>query len=346
MSYNNLQIKIEFINQAGKANSIKEMKLSIIIVSWNVREDLLRCMRSIDENKPSCTFEIIIVDNASTDDTANMIKKSFSEVKLITNHQNRGFAAANNQAIEQSQGEYVLLLNPDTILHPKSLDILVRFMDNNKDVGACGPKLLNDDGTTQRSVRHFPDFCSALYRNTIFRTLRLFHKQYHRYRMLDFSYDRQMEVDILMGAALMTRRSIINEIGAMDESFFMYYEEADLCYRIKQAGWHITFIPTAVITHLGGQSSGQIPVRTRIRMLKSLLIFFRKHRGKFSTGIFNCIFKPAVILRDICNIASASVVYILATVVLNKRQREKSAVKIKNSAILLSKYSWQLLFKI
>ena len=322
------------------------MKLSIIIVSWNVLENLEKCLRSIEENRPSYKYETIVVDNASTDGTVSVIKKEFPQVIVVVNNENRGFAAANNMAIEQSHGEYTLFLNPDTILHPKSLDILVRFMDNNKDVGACGPKLLNDDGTTQRSVRRFPDFCSALYRNTIFRTLRLFRKQYHRYRMLDFSYDRQIDVDIVMGAALMTRRSIIDEVGAMDESFFMYYEEADLCYRIKQAGWHITFIPTAVITHLGGQSSGQIPVRTRIRMLKSLLIFFRKHRGKFSTGIFNCVFKPAVILRDICNIASGTVVYILATVVLNKRQREKSALKIKNSALLLSRYSWQLLFRI
>ena len=134
------------------------MKLSIVIVSWNVREDLIRCMRSIDENKPSCAFEIIIVDNASTDGTVDMIKNCFSELKLITNQQNRGFAAANNQAIEQSQGEYVLLLNPDTIIHPKSLDILVEFMDSNEDVGACGPKLLNSDGSNQDSVRCFPSF--------------------------------------------------------------------------------------------------------------------------------------------------------------------------------------------
>jgi len=322
------------------------MKLSIIIVSWNVLGELTKCLRSIEEYQPSYRYETIVVDNASTDGTVVAIKKEFPQVVVVANNENLGFAAANNTAIERSKGEYILFLNPDTILHSNSLEILVRFMDNNKDVGACGPKLLNDDGTTQRSVRRFPDFCSALHRNTIFRTLRLFRKQYHRYRMLDFSYDRQIDVDILMGAALMTRRYIIDEIGAMDESFFMYYEEADLCYRIKQAGWHITFIPTAVVTHLGGQSSGQIPVRTRIRMLKSLLIFFRKHRGKFSTGIFNCVFKPAVILRDICNIATGSIVYILATVVLNKRQRQKSAAKIKNSAILLSKYSWQVLFRI
>ena len=112
-------------------------------------------MRSIEENEPSYTFEIIIVDNASTDDTVNMIKKCFPEVKLITNHKNCGFAAANNQGLKWSQGEYILFLNPDTILHPKSLDILVKFMDSNEDVGACGPKLLNADGSIQNSVRCF-----------------------------------------------------------------------------------------------------------------------------------------------------------------------------------------------
>jgi GT2 family glycosyltransferase len=132
----------------------------------------------------------------------------------------------------------------------------------------------------------------------------------------------------------------------MDERFFMYYEEVDLCYRIKQAGWRIVFNPEATITHLGGCSSGQIPVETRIMVLTSLLKFFRKHRGGFATGVFNCVFKPAVILRDICNLAVGSVTYIFAALELNKRRCEKAAAKVKNSAILLWKYSWQLLFRI
>ncbi|MBW7991968.1 MAG: glycosyltransferase family 2 protein [Planctomycetes bacterium] len=314
------------------------MKLSIIIVSWNVREDLLRCMRSIKENEPSCDFEVIIVDNASTDDTVNMIKKSFSEVKLITNQQNRGFAAANNQAIELSQGEYVLLLNPDTILHPKSLDILVKFMDSNEDMGACGPKLLNADGSTQDSVRRFPSFRGALHRHTVFKFVGIFKGEYRKWVMYDFKNDKQRDVDQVMGAALMVKRSVTEQVGLMDERFFMYYEEVDLCYRIKQAGWRIVFIPEAVITHIGGGSSGQIPVSKRIMAMTSLLKFFRKHRGKFATRLFSCVFKPAVILRDLMNIVLSTIKYIFATATLDRKGRKKTAENIKNSVILIWRY--------
>ena len=314
------------------------MKLSIIIVSWNVREDLLRCVRSIEENEPSCTFEIIIVDNASTDGTAGMIKKCFSEVKLIINHENRGFAAANNQAFELSRGEYVLLLNPDTILHPKSLDILVKFMDSNEDVGACGPKLLDTDGSNQNSVRCFPSFRGALHRHTAFKFLGIFKGAYKKWVMYDFNNDKQRDVDQVMGAALMVRRSVTEQVGVMDERFFMYYEEVDLCYRIKQAGWRIVHIPEAVITHTGGGSSGQIPVSKRIMAMASLLKFFRKHRGKFATRLFSCVFKPAVILRDLMNIVFGTIKYIFATATLDKKGRKKTAEKIKNSVILIWRY--------
>jgi GT2 family glycosyltransferase len=322
------------------------MKLSIIIVSWNVSRELLDCLDSIAENKPSHSYEIIVIDNASTDGTIDAVQKDFPEVKLIINKENRGFAAANNLGVEQSKGEYILFLNPDTILHRNALDILIDFLDSNKDAGACGPKLLNDDGTIQPSARRFPDFYSALYQNSIFRNVGLFRKQYRRYRMNDFNFDVQKDVDILMGAAIMTRRSIIDNIGSMDEVFFMYYEEADLCYRIVKAGWRVVFIPEAIITHLGGRSSDQLPVKTRIMRLKSLLIFFRKHYGKIKTGIFNCIFKPAVILRYVCNIISGFFVYIFAVTTLNKKLRKKCVIKIKDSGLLLRKYSWELLFKI
>ncbi len=314
------------------------MKLSIIIVSWNVREDILKCVRSIEENEPSYTFEVIIIDNASTDGTVDMIKKCFPKVKLIKNPENFGFAAANNQAIELSQGEYVLFLNPDTILHPKSLDILVEFMNNNEDVGACGPKLLNADGSPQQSVRRFPSFRGALHRHTAFKFLGIFKGEYKKWVMYDFNNDKQRDVDQVMGAVLMTRISVIEQVGVMDERFFMYYEEVDLCYRIKKAGWRTIYKPEAVITHIGGGSSEQIPVSKRIMAMTSLLKFFRKHRGTFVTRIFCCVFKPAIILRDIVNIATGSIKYIFATAILDKKGRKKSAEKIRNSVILLWRY--------
>jgi hypothetical protein len=322
------------------------MKLSIIIVSWNVQEDLVKCLRSIKENPLHEEFEIIVIDNTSSDDTVDVLKRDFPELTVIVNKENRGFAAANNQGIEKSRGQYLLFLNPDTIVHPHSLDILVKFMDRNSNVGACGPKLLNKDGTIQPSVYRFPTFRAALYRYTAFRFLSLFRRQYKKWLMEDFDYDREMEVDEVSGAALMVKRTVIDRVSGIDERFFMYYEEVDLCYRIKQAGWRIVFNPEATITHLGGCSSSQIPVKTRIMILTSLLKFFRKHRGGFATGVFNCVFKPVVILRDICNLVIGSVTYVFAALGLNRKRREKAAVKVKNSAILLWKYSWQLLFRI
>jgi len=317
------------------------MKLSIIIVSWNVKEDLLKCMRSIEKNEPSCTFEVIIVDNASTDDTVSAIEKEFPQVVVVANHENRGFAAANNQAIELSHGEYVLFLNPDTILHPNSLDILIRFIDSNEDVGACGPKLLNADGSIQDSVRCFPSFRGALHRHTAFKFLGIFKYEYKKWVMNDYSYDIQRDVDQVMGAALMVRRLVTEQVGVMDERFFMYYEEVDLCYRIKQAGWRIVHIPEAVITHIGGGSSGQVPVSKRIMAMTSLLMFFRKHRGKFTAWLFSCIFKPAVILSDLVNIVFSTFKYIFAIAILDKKARKKSAEKIRNSTKLLWRYCHQ-----
>lgn len=331
---------------SGRNNKANNMKLSIIIVSWNVREDLARCIQSIRENSPCEEFEVIVVDNASSDGTVDSIKQDFPDVTIIANKENRGFAAANNQGIKKARGQYLFFLNPDTIVHPLSLDVLMNFMDGNSNAGACGPKLLNEDGMTQPSTRRFPTFRGALYRHTVFRFLGIFRSEYKKWLMKDFDYDREMDVDEVGGAALMVRRSVIDRIGGMDESFFMYYEEVDLCYGIKQSGWRTVFIPEAVITHLGGRSANQISVMSRILMLTSLLIFFRKYRGKLATGFFSCVFKPAIILRDICNVAIGAVTFIFATVVSNNGKREKAATKVKNSAILLGKYSWQILFKI
>lgn len=321
------------------------MKLSIIIVSWNVKKVLTDCLGSIEENPASEPFEIVLVDNASSDGAVEFVRNKFPDVVVIANSQNLGFAAANNQGIKKSQGEYILLLNPDTIVHLGSLDVLIEFMDKNEDVGICGPQLLNQDETIQSSVRCFPTFRGALYRHTAIKSLGLFKNEYKKWLMKSFDHKSQMDVDQVMGAALMIRQSIIEDVGAMDEQFFMYYEEVDLCFRIKQAGWRVVFMPEVVITHLGGQSSGQIPVRKRIIAMTSLLKFFRKHRGKYVTAVFNCLFKPSVILRDICDAAAASMAYLYGLIAMDKGRRRKSAAKISNSLKLVCIYSWQILFK-
>lgn len=321
------------------------MKLSIVIVSWNVKKDLVNCLRSIGENPAYKSFEVIVIDNASTDSTVETVRNEFPEIVVITNSQNLGFAAANNQGIEKSRGEYILLLNPDTIVQLNSLNVLIEFMDENEDVGICGPQLLNQNGTIQPSVRGFPTFRGALYRHTIFKYLRLFRYEYKKWLMKSFDHKTKMDVDQVMGAALMIRQSIIDRIGVMDEGFFMYYEEVDLCYRIKQAGWRVVFVPTAVITHSGGQSSGQIPVKKQMMAITSLLKFFRKHRGKGITAAFSCVFKPAILLRNLYDLATSVFIYLFSIITVNRKRQSKSASKIVNSLKLVFIYSWQILFK-
>jgi len=322
------------------------MKLSIIIVSWNVKEDLSRCLSSLEENPPTSKYEVIVVDNGSTDGTIESIRNQFSGVHLIANSENRGFAAANNQGILESNGEYVLFLNPDTIIDSNCLDVLMDFMDKNEDVGACGPKLLYSDGTVQRSVRRFPSFRGALHRHTALKYLKIFKHDYEKWVMRNFKYDQQTEVDQVMGAAMMTRRSVIDTVGMMDEIFFVYYEEVDLCYRIKQAGWRIVFLPEVKIIHLGGRSSGQIPADKTIMAMTSLIKYFKKHRSKFASTVFMCVFKPALILNDLVEILVGFIKYIFYVVIFNSSGRRDSARKIKRAAKMLSKYSWTSLFNI
>jgi len=322
------------------------LDLSIIIVSWNVKDDLRDCLRSVEDNRPSCEYEVVVIDNASTDGTARMVGSDFPRVTLVANEENRGFAAANNAGIARAEGRYVLFLNPDTIVHPGSLDTLIKFMDDNEDAGVCGPKLLYADGTLQPSVRRFPTLRGVLHCYTILRVVPIFHGQYKKWRMMDFRHDRRMDVDQVMGAALMARRSVVEDIGGMDEDFFMYYEEVDLCYRLKKAGWRIVFIPDAVITHRGGRSIKQVPVRKRIMTLRSILIFMRKHRGRRTTAAFNLVFKPAVVLQDIYNFVMAILIFIFTLPIVGRRKRIESARKVKRTAVWLFKYSWQVLFRI
>jgi len=325
--------------------ALNNVKLSIIIVSWNVKEDLIQCLRSLYENRPADSFEVIVIDNASTDGTVEAVKSSFSDVVIIANDKNRGFAAANNQGIKKSTCRHILFLNPDTIVQPDSLDVLIKFMDKNEDAGACGPRLLNEDGTIQPSTRRFPTFRGALYRHTAFRYFRIFRNEYKKWLMKDFDYKTQLDVDQVMGAALMVKRSVIDRIGTMDEQFFMYYEEVDLCCRIKQAGLRVVFVPEAQIRHRGGHSAGQIPVKKRIMMLASLLKFFRKHRGRFITALFNLVFKPAVVIRDVCNVITAVVGCLLGFMTMDKERWVRSETRFRNSVTLVGRYSWRLLFR-
>jgi GT2 family glycosyltransferase len=321
------------------------VKLSIIIVGWNVCDDLVRCLRSVERHAPSEPCEVIVIDNASVDGTVDTVRREFPHVTVLANGENRGFAAANNQGLARATGRYILLLNPDTVVRTGALDTMIQYMEVHEDVGVCGPLLLNSDGSIQASVRRFPNFRSALYRNTIFRNIGLFRTDYRRFMMCDFTYDRLCEVDQVMGAALMTRRSVVEQIGRLDERFFMYFEEVDFCYRVRRAGWRVTFIPQAQITHRGQASAEQIPVAAEIMMLTSMVAYFRRHRGPLATAGFNILFKPAFLLRHVVQIAGSVPMYVFGWLVSKRETQHKSAMRIRNSVVLLSRHSWRVLFR-
>lgn len=256
------------------------IRLSIVIVNWNVKQLLRNCLDSIFRTLDSLDFEIIVVDNNSCDGSSEMVKEQFPSIILIENKKNSGYGAANNQGIRISNGEYILILNPDTVIFPNSLQKLVTFLDQNPDVGAVGPKILNPDGSIQfECARNFPTLLTEFFVLTTlykkFPNSRFFGK----YLMSYWDHNDQKEVDLLSGACMLVRRKVFDEVGLFDETFFMYTEETDLFYRIKKQGWKVYFLPSAQITHFWGKSTDQIPYAMVVEAKKSMELFFRKHYG-------------------------------------------------------------------
>lgn len=274
--------------------------LSVIIVNWNTRDLLKKCLKSIIKNISGMSYEIIVVDNNSSDGSCQMVEREFPQVRLIRNKENLGFARANNQAIKRSQGKYILLLNPDTIVLNRALNKMVEFMNAHLQIGALGARLLNPNGTLHPSCRRFPTLATAFFENTFLDRLFPRNRIIGRYKMGYWDHDDIREVDQPMGACLMVRRKTIDQIGLLDEQFYMYYEEVDWCYRIKKAGWKIYFIPQAQIIHYAGQSVavadiGGILVEYRRSMYK----FYSKH---FKNKVILVILKGLIILGAILRV--------------------------------------------
>ncbi len=273
-------------------------KLSIIIVNWNTRDLLRQCLHSVladaDTMQPH-RVETFVVDNASTDGSVQVVRAEFPWVRLIENEENVGFATANNQAIRQSCGEYLLLLNSDTEIRPGALAALVHFLDRHPAVGAAGARLLNPDGTLQISSYPAPTLLREFWR--------LFHLDalypYACYRMQTWSLDTPRAVDMVQGAALVLRRKTLNQVGLLDEDYFMYTEEVDLCFRIRQAGWCIYWIPQAAIVHYGGQSTQQVAPEMFLRLYESKLLYLRKHYGHSAGRVYKAI----LLLASLCRIS-------------------------------------------
>lgn len=263
------------------------MDISINIVSWNVRDLLRNCLRSISLQTTGLVqeTEIIVVDNASSDGTAEMLHGEFPDVRVIANSENVGFTRGNNQAFAVARGRYFFLLNPDTELRPNALANLIAYTDAHPRIGILGPQLYYGDGSLQSSRRRFPTLATAFLESTKLQQWFPHSSVLTRYYMLDTRDDETQEVDWVNGSAMFVRRELYEQIGGFDEGFFMYSEELDWCYRAKQAGWQIVYLPTAQVTHWEAKSSDQAAALRDIYFHSSKVRFFRKYRGAFVAEI-------------------------------------------------------------
>lgn len=258
------------------------MDLSVIIVSFNTKNLLQDCLKSIFSQTKGINYEVIVVDNGSRDGSVEMVKKLIKKnelIKLIENKKNLGFAKANNQALRQAQGEYILLLNSDTVLKDNPLSKLIRFAKKHPQAGVIGCKLLNKDGSDQPSVAPF------------FTLPWVFLWLLTGDRFLYSSPPKTRQVDWVMGAALLAKKEAIDEVGLLDEKFFMYMEEVEWCYRIKKAGWEVWFYPEAEIFHLVRGSSPEGEQKAIWGIYKGLIYFYQKHFAPWQLSVLKFLLR-------------------------------------------------------
>jgi len=280
--------------------------LSVIIVNFNSKEFLFQCLKSICNAEFNGSLEIWVVDNGSMDSSVEMLTKEFPDVHCIFETENKGFAFANNRALKQVQSKYILLLNPDTILVDDVLNKLVEFMNLHPNVGICGPKLLNKDGTFQpQCKRGFPTPIVVL---SYFLKLHLLfpkNKIFGKYLLTYLNPDLINEVDSVSGACMLMRKEALDSVGFLDENFFMYGEDIDLCYRVKKLGWKIYYIPDALVMHYGGHGgTQQRPYKCIYHFYRSAFIFYRKNLSSNYFFILNWFINLGILLAFLFAIVS------------------------------------------
>jgi GT2 family glycosyltransferase len=272
------------------------MKLSIVIVNWNGKPVLEDCLTSIYNNRLAFSFEIIVVDNDSRDDSVVMIQTQFPEVRIVRNAQNLGFAAGNNRGFAVARGRYVLLLNNDTIVLPGALDDSVRFMDDHADIGTLGCRIEFPDRRFQTSCYRFNDPL-VLFMIRLLPLGAIAHERlnYGRYWARQFS--EPTDVDTVAGCFMMVRREVLDGVGMLDEDFFMYGEDEEWCSRIRAGGWRIVYFPLATIIHIHRFSSGQSRRVLKIIECMSSMLVLHKRRGHFAAWMANLVLLAGMLLR-------------------------------------------------
>ncbi len=252
-----------------------DIDLSIVVVNWNTKQLILDCLASIYRTVHHVTFEIIVVDNASTDDSAEAVCRAYPDITLIVNSSNMGFAGANNKALKRMRGKYAVLLNSDTVLTESALENMIDFMERHPDAGLCGPQLLNADGTKQTSVGNYPVLLTEFMSKMLVRYL--FPEKYQAaFSTKQSTYDGPTQVDVIVGACMMARRTAIEAVGMLDDDYFFLYEEIDWCYRMHRAGWSVYHLPKVQIYHFIGQSRKEINLRSRAESWRSRYLFYKK----------------------------------------------------------------------
>ncbi|MBU0490820.1 MAG: glycosyltransferase family 2 protein [Chloroflexi bacterium] len=262
------------------------LDLGIVIVNYNTADLLRECLQSIYAST-GLTLQVIVVDNCSPDHSAQVVRDEFPQARLIVTEQNGGFAYANNKGLRVFQHEvtprprYVLLLNADTKLPPSALAQMVQFLDTHPEAGAAGPKLVRQDGSLDLACRRsFPDMATLIYRRMALHKLFPNHPRFARYNLSFVDPDETVVVDSVVGAFMMLRTAIMDQVGLLDEAFFMYGEDLDWAFRIKQADWLIYYYPAVVVLHYKGESSKQRVFKTTYEFYRAMYIFYRKHYAR------------------------------------------------------------------
>jgi GT2 family glycosyltransferase len=275
------------------------MTISVIIISWNARDYLMQCLSSLTSEVCRYPMEIIVVDNASSDGSPDSVESKYPNVRLIRNTENLGFAKANNIGVSASTGKYLCLVNSDVEVLPDCITRLVEYCEEHLETGMVGPRIIGGDGNLQRSCRGFPSvwnmFCRALALDSIFKNFKVF----TGYALHHWSQENLSEVDILSGCFWLIRKRALEEVGLLDEAFFIYGEDMDWCRRFWSKGWRVVFVPSAEAIHYGGGSSSNAPVRFYIERQKADLQYWKKHHSDFEVICYLLISFLHMLLRII-----------------------------------------------
>ena len=262
--------------------------LGIVIVSWNTRELLRRCLQTVFESEGDFSYRVVVVDNASDDDSAAMVTRDFPQVDLIAGRENVGYPRGNNvglrrlgyrgaRDVDDAAPRYALLLNPDTEVPPDALYHMILFMDSRPDIGAAGPKLILQDGSLDLACRRgFPTPSVSFYHYSGLAKLFPRNQRFGRYNMTFADEDQELEVDSVVGAYMQVRKDAIERAGLLDEAFFMYGEDLDWAYRVKQAGYKVWYHPAVTVHHVKRAASRKSP-KAQFEFWRAMLIFYRKH---------------------------------------------------------------------